>query len=485
MAVRAITFAETGVTLYARGRRPADDYIWNAASAAWEAEAVANVADYTLQHNVFAVETPAGSYRYQVTIPAWGAGDYELEWYRKVGAAAAIADIYLLTTALGWNGTEVVVCATNVLDASSRVARGHIMVQGDAPFAHEGTFTVGKKTYCIAEVDPELGDYYIDAYGETLANVALLIAAAINANDAANFTAVATTVLYEDYYTVFIQATAAGAIKDEYLVPITTTISALGLHVGGLSGTAPATPPTAEQNGTAAAAAILATPANKIATDETGKVTYANAAPLSAQQTRDAVGLAAANLDAQLAALTSSAGTGAHTVTVTAEDENGDPIEGARVRLTSGVITYVADSDDGGDAVFNLDDGIYAVAATKPGYFFGGATLTVDGNEAVNVEMTAVVIPSQVDPALTTAYGVTRTARGEVAPGVAVTFHLLSPHEAGQFSREPFTATSGADGAYTVALLRLAQYEFARADGPSVWKRFTTTDTETFELPVI
>ena len=42
---------------------------------------------------------------------------------------------------------------------------------------------------------------------------------------------------------------------------------------------APPTPPTAGENATAAAAAILATPANKLATDGNGKVTYANAAP--------------------------------------------------------------------------------------------------------------------------------------------------------------------------------------------------------------
>jgi hypothetical protein len=132
MAVKAITWTETGVTLYARGRRPSDDKIWNAnvAAPAWEVEDTANVADYTLQHDTFAAETPVGGYRYQVTIPAaWAAGDYELEWYRRVGAAAAITDIYLLTTAFEWDGAAVIVNATKVRDANAA------QISGDATAA--------------------------------------------------------------------------------------------------------------------------------------------------------------------------------------------------------------------------------------------------------------------------------------------------------------------------------------------------------------
>jgi hypothetical protein len=129
MAVKAITWTETGVTLYARGRRPSDDKIWNAnvAAPAWEVEDTANVADYTLQHDTFAAETPVGGYRYQVTIPAaWAAGDYELEWYRRVGAAAAMADIYLLTTAFEWDGAAAIVNATNsrLYQQAAREANG-------------------------------------------------------------------------------------------------------------------------------------------------------------------------------------------------------------------------------------------------------------------------------------------------------------------------------------------------------------------------
>jgi hypothetical protein len=115
MAPRSITWTETGVAIYARGRRPSDDYIWNAATADWEAEVVASVADYTLQHDVFAVETPADSYRYQVTIPPWPAGDYELEWYRRVGTNPAMMDIYLFATALSWDGEAVPENAYTVL----------------------------------------------------------------------------------------------------------------------------------------------------------------------------------------------------------------------------------------------------------------------------------------------------------------------------------------------------------------------------------
>jgi hypothetical protein len=57
----------------------------------------------------------------------------------------------------------------------------------------------------------------------------------------------------------------------------------------------------------AVATALLATPANKLTTDSSGFVTYNNAAPLDASGTRAAIGMAAANLDSQLASLATSA----------------------------------------------------------------------------------------------------------------------------------------------------------------------------------
>lgn len=57
------------------------------------------------------------------------------------------------------------------------------------------------------------------------------------------------------------------------------------------------------------AALILATPAQKLVTDANGYVTYSNTAPLDAAGVRTAVGLATANLDAQLAAIVEDTGT--------------------------------------------------------------------------------------------------------------------------------------------------------------------------------
>jgi len=111
MGVQQLTWVETGVTLYCRGRRKSDGTIWDTTGTpAWVTPVVLNIANYTLA----AAETPAGSYSYLVTVPAgWAAGDYQLEWYRKVGANAAWTDILLAVTVFEWDGSAVIVNATN------------------------------------------------------------------------------------------------------------------------------------------------------------------------------------------------------------------------------------------------------------------------------------------------------------------------------------------------------------------------------------
>lgn len=83
---------------------------------------------------------------------------------------------------------------------------------------------------------------------------------------------------------------------------------------------------------------------------------------LDAAGTRTAVGLAAANLDTQLAAIT-TIGSGASTVTLTiTEDDNVTPIADADVWVTStasidAVVAGTSQTDSNGQVAFLLDDG--------------------------------------------------------------------------------------------------------------------------------
>ena len=140
-------------------------------------------------------------------------------------------------------------------------------------------------------------------------------------------------------------------------------------------------------------------------------------------------------------------GTGARTVTITVDDGT-NPLENARVRVTSGAETYVTSTDVSGAAVFNLDDATWAVSITKPGYTFAGASLVVNGTETVTYSMSLVVIsPSSVDKV--TGYWTVLDETGSAAASVVVTIKARQTlrggagiiHDAGER-----TATSNGSG---------------------------------------
>jgi hypothetical protein len=116
---------------------------------------------------------------------------------------------------------------------------------------------------------------------------------------------------------------------------------------------------------------------------------------LDAAGVRAAVGLASANLDSQLAPL--STGGGARTVTITVT-LGGLPLEGATVRLSKGGESFTGSTNGSGQVVFNVDDGTWTVAITASGASFAGASLVVDGNEAATYAMVANTVPPATNP---------------------------------------------------------------------------------------
>jgi hypothetical protein len=95
------------------------------------------------------------------------------------------------------------------------------------------------------------------------------------------------------------------------------------------------------------------------------------------------------------------------------------------------------------------------------------------------------VIPAPADPAQTMAHGLTRDASGSPEGGIAVQIQLTSPNASGIYERD-LIVTSSSDsntlGQIIVPLLKVASYRGRRGTGS--WKFFTTSEEDTFELPI-
>lgn len=157
------------------------------------------------------------------------------------------------------------------------------------------------------------------------------------------------------------------------------------------------------------------------------------------------------------------AGTGANTVTITVDDGT-DPLENAKIRVTSGAESYLVETDVDGEAVFALDDATWSVAITKPGYQFSPTTLVVNGNEAQTYSMTSVTItPSEAGK--TTGVYSCLGADGEVEADVNVYIQMhTSPAGAGiAFDSANRTGTSDAGGVVSFTnLIKGAVYHLRR-----------------------
>lgn len=213
-----------------------------------------------------------------------------------------------------------------------------------------------------------------------------------------------------------------------------------------------------------------------------------NAAKSAASQTSvDALPatLSAAHGSGSWEAATS--GDGAHAVLVTVEDDGGEPLTGARVRLALGGISYIATADAAGVAEFGVnEEGTYSIVISRPGFAGYVDTLDVAGAETEElVVMAQQAIPAPTLPGQIVCYGVTLTAGGELEGGVDIVIELLTPGPAGVYSRALVEVTSDDDGQFSVELARESTYQIRRAQGRRGWVQFETTDADSMELPAV
>lgn len=122
----------------------------------------------------------------------------------------------------------------------------------------------------------------------------------------------------------------------------------------------------------------------------------------------------------------SGAGSGARAVTITVTS-GGQPVIGARVRVTLGAESYVADTNGSGQATFNLNDGTWTVAITKSGFTFAGASLVVAANVNQSYAMTALTITPAPSPGLcTVAFWIQH--QGNPVIGASIDARLVNPN---------------------------------------------------------
>lgn len=108
---------------------------------------------------------------------------------------------------------------------------------------------------------------------------------------------------------------------------------------------------------------------------------------------------------------------GAHVVTLTVEDGDGDPVGSCPVRVSNAggqLLGYGLTNSATGVVVFNLDSGTYAVTL-GPLSDYSPANpyaLTVSGDTTETLTVTAISVPTPADPSLCVVYADMRNAAG-------------------------------------------------------------------------
>jgi len=233
---------------------------------------------------------------------------------------------------------------------------------------------------------------------------------------------------------------------------------------------------------------------------------------------RNAIGLASANLDTQLSGisapsaetvagavwdkaaashtdsgsfgelvggLSAATGSGARSITVTAEDADENPLESVGIRFVAAGVTYASGrTNSSGVLVVSLDDGTYQINAYKSGYSFTPESIVVTGEGAETITLSRITV-DVTEPNQSVGYLTTFDGSGNIAPSVSLKFRLVQDDgTVGESSTsKEFTATSDADGLLQVPLIRGGTYRISRGIGRRV--SVTVPDADSFELPEI
>lgn len=180
-------------------------------------------------------------------------------------------------------------------------------------------------------------------------------------------------------------------------------------------------------------------------------------------------------LDVLLDQAVAANGTGAYTVTINVKDTAGSPanLENARVRLTEGVNTFVANTDSSGDAVFALDAATYSYAITKNGYTSETGSTVVSATATFNydIEQSSITPSSGSD----TATGVLTCYDEHYAAEPGIVFSMQMTAGPGLAGDSLDTTVKTATSAVTTGLVQFTN--LVRGATYNLWRSTFTTSS--------
>jgi len=213
-------------------------------------------------------------------------------------------------------------------------------------------------------------------------------------------------------------------------------------------------------------------------------------APMTAAQTRTALGMESADLDTQLDAILAASGgggggsgSGAYTLTITVNDGSA-ALQNATVRLTEGSTSLSGTTNASGQVAFSVDAATWSVAITKDGYQFTPTTKVVAGSGSQTYSMTAVSISPPAGPTQSTVVVTVRNSAGTAMKDVNVKVRIKEPppgEDGAAYTNEWLSYKATDAGVVTMTLVRNATYELQVFGYPSLHE--FTPSTATYEIP--
>lgn len=120
-----------------------------------------------------------------------------------------------------------------------------------------------------------------------------------------------------------------------------------------------------------------------------------------------------------------SDGRGANLVTITVTDGT-DPLENAKVRVASGVLSEDDLTDVDGEVPFSLGNATYTVTIERAGYESHVASLVVSGTTTAEYELTAIVITPPASPSVATGSLLVLDEMNDPEEGISISLQLTA-----------------------------------------------------------
>lgn len=159
-----------------------------------------------------------------------------------------------------------------------------------------------------------------------------------------------------------------------------------------------------------------------------------------------------------------SNGHGPNLVTITVTDGT-DPLENAKVRVASGVISEDDDTDVDGEVQFALSNATYTVTIERAGYESEVASLVVAGTTTHEYELTALIVTPPASPSVATGSMLVLDENNDPEEGISISLQLTEGPGTAGYSLDTKIRTQVSDGSGMVEFVKLR-----RGATYSIWR---------------